>query len=163
MEAVMKFLESTGFSLVMDNPLQLVMLAVSCFLLYLAIVKKFEPMLLLPIAFGMLLTNLPGAGMYHAELFEGGHVHWDMFANGVTLANGTTEAVGLIDILYLGVKLGVYPCLIFMGVGCMTDFAPLIANPKSLLLGAAAQLGIFATYCGAIAFGFTNAEVGSIG
>ena len=163
MEAIMKFLESTGFYMVADNPLQLVMLAVSCVLLYLAIVKKFEPMLLLPIAFGMLLTNLPGAGMYHAALFEGGHVHWEMFAEGVPLANGTTEATGLIDVLYLGVKLGIYPCLIFLGVGCMTDFAPLIANPKSLLLGAAAQLGIFVTYCGAIVLGFTNQEASSIG
>ena len=163
MDAIMKFLESTGFYLVGENPLQLVMLAVSCVLLYLAIVKKFEPMLLLPIAFGMLLTNLPGAGMYHAELFEGGHVHWDMFADGVELANGVTEAVGLIDILYLGVKLGVYPCLIFMGVGCMTDFAPLIANPKSLLLGAAAQLGIFVTYIGATLLGFAPNAAASIG
>ncbi len=163
MDAIVKFLESTGFYLVSENPLQLVMLAVSCVLLYLAIVKKFEPMLLLPIAFGMLLTNLPGAGMYHAELFEGGHVHWDMFANGVPLADGATEAVGLIDILYLGVKLGVYPCLIFMGVGCMTDFAPLIANPKSLLLGAAAQLGIFATYIGATLLGFAPNAAASIG
>ena len=163
MDAIVKFLESTGFYLVGENPLQLVMLAVSCVLLYLAIVKKFEPMLLLPIAFGMLLTNLPGAGMYHAELFEGGHVHWDMFADGVPLANGATEAVGLIDILYLGVKLGVYPCLIFMGVGCMTDFAPLIANPKSLLLGAAAQLGIFVTYIGATLLGFAPNAAASIG
>ena len=163
MDAIVKFLESTGFYLIGENTLQLVMLAVSCVLLYLAIVKKFEPMLLLPIAFGMLLTNLPGAGMYHAELFEGGHVHWDMFANGVPLADGATEAVGLIDILYLGVKLGVYPCLIFMGVGCMTDFAPLIANPKSLLLGAAAQLGIFVTYIGATLLGFAPNAAASIG
>ncbi|MBQ1985557.1 MAG: sodium ion-translocating decarboxylase subunit beta, partial [Clostridia bacterium] len=163
MDDIVKFLESTGFYLIGENPLQLVMLAVSCVLLYLAIVKKFEPMLLLPIAFGMLLTNLPGAGMYHAELFEGGHVHWDMFADGVPLANGATEAVGLIDILYLGVKLGVYPCLIFMGVGCMTDFAPLIANPKSLLLGAAAQLGIFVTYIGATLLGFAPNAAASIG
>ena len=163
MEAIVKFLESTGFYLVGQNPLQLVMLAVSCVLLYLAIVEKFEPMLLLPIAFGMLLTNLPGAGMYHAEVFAGGHVHWDMFANGVPVADGVTEAVGLIDILYLGVKLGVYPCLIFMGVGCMTDFAPLIANPKSLLLGAAAQLGIFVTYIGASLLGFAPNAAASIG
>ena len=111
----------------------------------------------------MLLTNLPGAGIYHAELFEGGHVHWEMFAEGVKLANGSTEAAGLLDVLYLGVKLGVYPCLIFIGVGCMTDFGPLIANPKSLLLGAAAQLGIFVTYVGAVLLGFTPAQAGSIG
>ena len=157
MEAITNFLNSTGFAKLGENPLQLVMLAVSCVLLYLAIVKKFEPLLLLPIAFGMLLTNLPGAGIYHAELFEGGHVHWEMFAEGVKLANGSTEAVGLLDVLYLGVKLGVYPCLIFIGVGCMTDFGPLIANPKSLLLGAAAQLGIFVTYVGAVLLGFTPA------
>ena len=163
MDAIMKFLESTGFYMVMDNPLQLVMIAVSCVLLYLAIVKKFEPLLLLPIAFGMLLTNLPGAGMFHSELFAGGHVHWEMFAEGVPLANGTTEAVGLLDVLYLGVKLGVYPCLIFIGVGCGTDFGPLIANPKTLLLGAAAQLGIFFTYVGAILLGFTPEQAGSIG
>ena len=149
MEAITNFLNSTGFAQLGENPLQLAMLAVSCVLLYLAIVKKFEPLLLLPIAFGMLLTNLPGAGIYHAALFEGGHVHWEMFAEGIPLANGSTEAAGLLDVLYLGVKLGVYPCLIFIGVGCMTDFGPLIANPKSLLLGAAAQLGIFVTYVGA--------------
>ncbi len=163
MDAIMKFLESTGFALVAEQPLQLVMLAISCVLLYLAIVKKFEPMLLLPIAFGMLLTNLPGAGMYHAELFAEGHVHWEMFSTGVPLDNGTFENVGLIDVLYLGVKLGVYPCLIFMGVGAMTDFGPLIANPKSLLLGAAAQTGIFITYVGSKLLGFTDAQAGSIG
>lgn len=109
-------------------------------------------MLLLPIAFGMLLTNLPGAEMYHPELFADGHVHWDLF-----------EGAGLIDYLYLGVKLGIYPCLIFLGIGAMTDFGPLIANPKSLLLGAAAQLGIFVTYFGASLLGFTPAEASSIG
>lgn len=168
MEAITKFLESTGFYMLMDNPLQLVMIAISCVLLYLAIVKKFEPLLLLPIAFGMLLTNLPGAGMYHAELFAEGHVHWEMFASGVPIgvdAAGETiyEAVGLLDVLYLGVKLGVYPCLIFIGVGCGTDFGPLIANPKTLLLGAAAQLGIFITYVGAILLGFTPEQASSIG
>ena len=163
MDAIVNFLKSTGFYLLGENPLYLVMIAIACVLLYLAIVKKFEPMLLLPIAFGMLLTNLPGAGVYHAALFEGAHVHWEMFATGVPLANGGTEAVGLIDVLYLGVKLGVYPCLIFVGVGCMTDFGPLIANPKSLLLGAAAQLGIFITYIGAVLLGFTPEQASSIG
>jgi len=124
-------------------------------LLYLAIVKQFEPLLLLPIAFGMFLTNLPGAEMYHAEFFAGGHIEWSEFAAG---------NAGLLDILYLGVKLGIYPPLIFIGVGAMTDFGPLIANPKSLLLGAAAQLGIFGTFVGARAiFGFTGAEASSIG
>ena len=130
-----------------------VMIALACFLLYLAIKKQFEPLLLLPIAFGMLLTNLPGADMFHSELFAGGHVHWDIFV----------DNAGLIDYLYLGVKLGIYPCLIFIGVGSMTDFGPLIANPKSFLLGAAAQLGIFATFIGAYALGFAPNECGSIG
>ena len=129
-------------------------LAVACVLLYLAIVKKFEPLLLLPIAFGMLLTNLPGAGMYHAEFFANGEVDWASL--------GALDG-GLIDYLYLGVKLGIYPCLIFVGVGAMTDFGPLIANPKSLLLGAAAQLGIFITFVGARLLGFTGAEASSIG
>ncbi len=155
MEAITNFLEQTGFAQISDNPLNLVMIALSCFLLYLAIVKKFEPLLLLPIAFGMLLTNLPGAGLFHPELFAEGHVHWELFAAG--------DGVGLIDYLYLGVKLGIYPSLIFIGVGAMTDFGPLIANPKSLLLGAAAQVGIFATFIGATLMGFTQAEAGSIG
>ena len=130
-----------------------IMIAIAMLLLYLAIKHKFEPLLLLPIAFGMLLTNLPGAEMYHAELFADGHVHWDIFV----------AKAGLIDYLYLGVKLGIYPCLIFVGVGAMTDFGPLIANPKSFLLGAAAQLGIFTTFLGALVLGFTPAEAGSIG
>lgn len=129
------------------------MILVAFFLLYLAIRHKFEPLLLFTIAFGMLLTNLPDANLYHTELFEGGHVHWDIF-----VANA-----GLLDYLYLGVKLGIYPCLIFVGVGAMTDFGPLIANPKSFLLGAAAQIGIFATFLGAYALGFTPAQAGSIG
>ncbi len=148
MDAILNFLGSTGFAFIANNWTSLIMIAVACVLLYLAIVKKFEPLLLLPIAFGMLLTNLPGADMYHEQLFSGGHVHWEMFGNGIPLADGTTVQPGLIDILYLGVKLGIYPCLIFVGVGAMTDFGPLIANPKSLLLGAAAQLGIFATFLG---------------
>ena len=162
MEAITNFLNSTGFAQLGENPLQLVMIAVSCVLLYLAIVKKFEPLLLLPIAFGMLLTNLPGAGIYHAALFEGGHVHWEMFAEGIPLANGSTEAAGLLDVLYLGVKLGVYPCLIFIGVGCMTDFGPLIANPISFIMGAAAQLGIYLAYFFAIFMGFNGREAAAI-
>jgi oxaloacetate decarboxylase beta subunit len=159
------------------------MIFISFVLMYLAIVKKFEPLLLLPIAFGMLVTNLPGAEMYHEILFAGGHINWHLFGgNPVTAeflaelsAMGVSEAVlgnvevgqtislGLIDILYLGVKLGIYPCLIFMGVGAMTDFGPLIANPKSLLLGAAAQIGIFVTFAGCRLMGFTGPEAGSIG
>ena len=155
-EKVSKFLNDTGFAqLFAGNWLCLVMIVVACVLFYLAIVKKFEPLLLLPIGFGMLLTNLPGAGLFHPELFDGGHVHWANFTN--------SNNVGLLDYLYLGVKLGIYPCIIFVGVGAMTDFGPLLANPKSFLLGAAAQLGIFATFLGALALGFTYAEAGSIG
>ncbi len=159
------FLESGFYSIFanfMDGGWKtVVMLAVSCVLLYLAIVKKFEPLLLLPIAFGMLLANLPGAEMFHEEIFAGGHVNWPAFAGkDPALAHITP---GLLDYLYLGVKLGIYPCLIFLGIGCMTDFGPLIANPASLLLGAAAQLGIFLTYIGAKLLGFTSMEAGAIG
>ena len=154
-KAVSDFVGQAGFKGFVDDWRYAVMILVSFLLLYLAIVKKFEPLLLMPIAFGMLLTNLPGAGMFHAELFAGGHVHWADFALG--------SGVGLLDYLYLGVKLGIYPCLIFIGVGAMTDFGPLIANPKSLLLGAAAQVGIFATFLGALALGFNYWESGSIG
>ncbi|MBE6641988.1 MAG: sodium ion-translocating decarboxylase subunit beta [Ruminococcaceae bacterium] len=143
MDAIKDFLSTTGFAMFADNWGQLAMLFISFALLYLAIVKKFEPLLLLPIAFGMLLSNLPGAGMYNAEIFAEGHVHWEYFAGKMDVTPG------LLDYLYLGVKLNIYPCLIFLGVGAMTDFGPLIANPKSLLLGAAAQLGIFSTYLGA--------------
>ena len=148
MQELMNFVQETGFYRLYENPMSLIMVAIACVLLYLAIVKKFEPLLLLPIAFGMLLTNLLGADMYHEQLFAGGHVHWEMFGEGIPLADGTRVQPGLIDVLYLGVKLGIYPCLIFIGVGAMTDFGPLIANPKSLLLGAAAQLGIFLTFLG---------------
>ena len=148
MEPILNFLQQTGFYMIAQgNQNTLIMVAIACVLLYLAIVKKFEPLLLLPIAFGMLLTNLIGAEVFHEELFAGGHVHWDLFGGAVNEA-GKVITPGLIDILYLGVKLGVYPCLIFIGVGAMTDFGPLIANPKSLLLGAAAQLGIFITFLG---------------
>ena len=240
MEAIANFFVSTGFYQFFqgDNWKSAIMLVIAVVLLFLGIVKKFEPLLLVPIAFGMLVTNLPGAEMFHEILFAGGHVHWDLFggepitaqflsemlANGVsadmlqpyadslmtaaqstfdpgvldnlmaqlaasgseavgTLSNqldalvtaeqylasygmtlsNVTVSVGLIDVLYLGIKLGIYPCLIFMGVGAMTDFGPLIANPKSLLLGAAAQLGIFLTYVGCRLMGFTGAEASSVG
>ncbi|MBQ2796965.1 MAG: sodium ion-translocating decarboxylase subunit beta [Tidjanibacter sp.] len=155
-ESISKFLETSGIYMMFAEAggwKCLVMLALACFLLYLAIKKQYEPLLLLPIAFGMLLTNLPGAEMFHSELFEGGHVHWQELA-----AKG-----GLLDYLYLGVKCGIYPCLIFIGVGAMTDFGPLIANPKSFLMGAAAQIGIFLTFLGANAMGFSPTEAGSIG
>ena len=236
----------SGISLFMHNPLALVMVGIACFLIYLAIVKKFEPLLLLPIAFGMLLTNLLGSEVFHEELFAGGHANWSLFggailveskdllnlaeltvnnagailnsagtvigqitesftagaylnevgaliaedgtlladsvaviingagafisdglvynAAGIQLANaGKTISPGLLDYLYLGVKLGIYPCLIFMGVGAGTDFGPLISNPKTLIIGAAAQLGIFLTFLGASVLGFTPQEAGAIG
>ena len=157
-ETLSDFAESSGIGKMLNTENEgdwrnIMMIAIACLLLYLAIVKQFEPLLLLPIAFGMLLSNIPGANMFHESLFAGGHVHWgDFYAN-----------AGLLDYLYLGVKLGIYPCLIFIGIGAMTDFGPLISNPKSLLLGAAAQLGIFATFIGALALGFTGPEAGSIG
>ncbi|MBQ4349801.1 MAG: sodium ion-translocating decarboxylase subunit beta [Clostridia bacterium] len=125
-------------------------------LFYLAIVKKFEPLLLLPIAFGMLLANLPGADLFHMDLFiheDGSPINMQQIA----------EQGNLIDFLYLGVKLGIYPSLIFLGVGAMTDFSALIANPKSLLMGAGAQFGVFVAFSGAILLGFTPWEAGSIG
>ncbi len=240
MEAILNFINDTGFVLFLQSGgwKNLVMLCIACFLLYLGIGKKFEPLLMVTIAFGMLMTNLPGAGMFHEIFFAGGHIHWDLIGGGPITAeflnemqtlgvsqnvlapyaeqlmaaaraafspeaiesvmaeisnsaggalstlevqiqallqaeqaaayygielSNVTVSTGLIDILYLGVKLGIYPCLIFMGVGAMTDFGPLIANPKSLLLGAAAQVGIFLTYAGCRFMGFTGAEASSIG
>ena len=240
MDAIIRFLQDTGFYLFSQdgNWRCLIMLGIACVLLYLGIVKKFEPLLLVPIAFGMLITNLPGANMFHEIFFAGGHIHWDLIGGqpvtaslladlhsqgvaenvlapyiqqlmtaaqtafspemveqaiaavteeagaaitaleaqlqalvqaeqaaayyGMTLSD-ITITPGLVDILYLGVKLGIYPCQIFMGVGAMTDFGPLIANPKSLLLGAAAQLGIFITFVGCRLMGFTGPESSAIG
>ena len=185
MEAIMNFIQDTGFYRIATGDWKvLIMMVFSFVLMYLAIVKKFEPLLLVPISFGMLITNLPGAEMYHEILFAGGHVNWEIFGGAPVTAELLTElagmgvsdavlntvtvgqsiSVGLIDVLYLGVKLGIYPCLIFMGVGAMTDFGPLIANPKSLLLGAAAQLGIFITFVGCRLSGlFNELEASSIG
>ena len=151
-DTIQKFLSEMMFAEVITSG-KWIMILVACFFLYLAIHKQYEPLLLLPIAFGMLITNLPGAEMYHTELFEGGHVHWENFS----------ATAGLIDYLYLGVKLGIYPPLIFLAVGAMTDFGPLIANPKSLLLGAAAQLGIFTAFFGALIFGMTPEQAASVG
>lgn len=131
-----------------------IMIFISCVLFYLAIAKEYEPLLLLPIAFGMLLTNLPGANLYHPELFitESGKVDIiEIFNNG-----------GLLDFLYLGVKFGVYPPLIFLGIGAMTDFGPLLSNPKSILLGAAAQIGIFITFICALLLGFSQEVAAAI-
>ena len=134
----------------------LVMLAIGCFLLWLAISKKFEPLLLTGIAFGCILTNLPGAGLYHQEL-------WDQFMQHEIGFGDIMLQGGLLDFFYIGVKTSIYPCLIFIGVGAMTDFGPLLSNPKSLLLGAAAQMGVFAAFFGATLLGFTAAEAASIG
>ena len=165
-EILLKLWNDSGFAaissgFISDNGWQYaVMLIISFALLYLAIVKKFEPLLLVGIAFGCLLTNLPKGGLYHQEL-------WDAFMNpdspvyhsyGEIMRNG-----GLLDIFYIGVKTSLYPCLIFMGVGAMTDFGPLMSNPKSLLLGAAAQMGVFAAFFGAVALGFSAEEAASIG
>ena len=245
MDSLTGLWQTSGIAQYLSNPQALIMVGIACVLLYLAIVKQFEPLLLLPIAFGMLLTNLLGSEVYHEELFSGGHVNWGLFGgallvkspdlmnltdlvingaggvllngnvigtisshlteaamfndagavvamadptrvlfdsvqivmNGAYLSDGTVYSAlgaavatagkeisaGLLDYLYLGVKLGIYPCLIFMGVGAGTDFGPLISNPKTLLLGAAAQAGIFFTFIAARVLGFTGAESGAIG
>ena len=161
-EILLDLWKDSGFSAIISDFTSggwqnLVMLVIACVLLYLAIVKKFEPLLLCGIAFGCLLTNLPGAGLYNKGL-------WDQFmahkiGYGTILMEG-----GLLDIFYIGVKTSLYPCLIFMGVGAMTDFGPLLSNPKSLLLGAAAQLGVFAAFFAARASGFfTGMEAAAIG
>ena len=158
LESIQNFLESTGIARLFSNPdwwQPVVMYIIAAVLVYLAVVKGYEPLLLLPIAIGMLLTNLPGAGMFHAEFFIG-TADVDF---GKVLHEG-----GLIDLLYLGVKLGIYPCLIFIGIGAMTDFSPLIANPKSLLIGAGAQLGVFVAFGFALLSGlFTPQEAAAIG
>ena len=155
LDAVTGIATESGFAGLLETPGYLIMIIIACVLLYLAIVKQFEPLLLLPIAFGMLLANLPFGGVIHMEFFltESGHPDFMRVLN----------EGGLADMLYLGVKLGIYPPLIFLGIGTMTDFGPLISNPKSLLLGAAAQLGIFTTYIGAKFLGFTGPEAASIG
>ena len=171
-DSIISFMGSTGIAALIENAKSALaagaqgfdsiiavigtplMIVIACVLLYLAIVKQFEPLLLMPIAFGMLLSNLPmfansGAIMMHPEYFTDsqylidGHIDMNLiFSKG-----------GLLDLLYLGVKLGIYPPLIFLGIGCMTDFGPLIANPKSIILGAAAQLGVFLTFLGALVLG----------
>ena len=185
MQAILDFCAQTGFYRLIQpgGAASIVMLAIALVLLYLAIGKSFEPLLLIPIAFGMLCTNLLGADMFHEILFAGGHVQWGLLSGAPITEEGLAQmagagvsdavlsqwsagdvvAAGLMDYLYLGVKLGIYPCLIFMGVGAMTDFGPLIANPKSLLLGAAAQLGIFMTFVGTRWMGFSPAQASSIG
>lgn len=168
MDKIIEFAKTTGFYMlfgnIRENWTSLVMILISLLLLYLGIKKQFEPLLLVGIAFGMLLTNLTaftGAdnAMYHTELWAefmaAGEHHYDY---GYILSNG-----GLLDFLYIGVKTCIYPCLIFIGIGAMTDFEPLIASPKSLLLGAAAQVGIFVTFIGCLALAFPAEAAASIG
>ena len=178
LDAIKNFVGTTGIAKLFSESnwwQYIVMYVIVGALFYLAIVKKFEPLLLLPIAFGMLLANLPGAELIHLDFFfdeyyvetypdiwksvveSGGHVPMTTMIEEV-INNG-----GLLDILYLGVKLGIYPSLIFLGVGAMTDFSPLIANPKSLLMGAGAQFGVFAAFFFALFLGFTPMEAGAIG
>lgn len=174
LDGFLKFCEGTGIALLINPDTYIwwqtiLMIAIACVLLYLAIVKKFEPLLLVPIAFGMLLANLPQtANIMHPEWFS----NPEFFVNGHIDFGKVLNEGGLLDLLYLGVKLGIYPPLIFLGIGAMTDFGPLIANPKSILLGAAAQLGVFFTFLGALfigdmgwaAFGFNEAaSIGIIG
>ena len=160
LESLLNFWESTGiYKLINSVEAQwwqtIVMLGIVCVLAYLAIVRGFEPLLLLPIAIGMLLTNLPGGGLFHESYF----MTSDPINYGEVLRHG-----GLLDILYIGVKTGLYPCLIFIGIGAMTDFTPLISNPKSLLIGAGAQFGVFVAFSGALLSGaFTPEQAASIG
>ncbi len=161
LESLKNFWESTGIYRLINSLdaawwQTIIMLLIVCVLVYLAIVKKFEPLLLLPIAIGMLLTNLPGGNMFHSDFFMNPDVPINY---GQILREG-----GLIDLLYIGVKTGIYPCIIFVGIGAMTDFTPLISNPKSLLIGAGAQFGVFVAFSGALLSGqFTALEAASIG
>ncbi len=161
-EILLNLWNDSGFNAIISGFLahsswqSLVMIVIACVMFYLGIVKKFEPLLMVGLAAGCLLTNLPGGELYHPEL-------WTAFMNGEAGYGQIMHDGGLLDIFYIGVKAGVYPCLIFMGVGAMTDFGPLLSNPKSLLLGAAAQLGVFAAFFGACLMGFTAAEAASIG
>lgn len=151
LDSIINFLNSTGVAKLLQNEgswKNLVMIAVAGVLVYLAIVKKFEPLLLLPIAIGMLLTNLPGSTLFHLDFFIQPEINY-----GQILHDG-----GFLDLLYLGVKLGIYPSLIFIGIGAMTDFSPLISNPKSLIIGAGAQLGVFVAFSFALLSGFFSPE-----
>ena len=156
LDSFFKFMETTGVARLFSESdwwKTAIMFVISGVLVYLAIVKGFEPLLLLPIAIGMLLTNLPGADLFHLDMFIAPEIDY-----GAVLHDG-----GLLDLLYLGVKLGIYPSLIFMGIGAMTDFSPLISNPKSLLIGAGAQFGVFVAFSAAVLMGFTPEQAASIG
>ena len=163
MDKIFDFLKGTGFYMLFgnlkDNWGSLVMIIVALFLLWLGIKRQFEPLLLVGIAFGMLLTNLTAftgsEALYHTDL-------WEEFLNTHSYSNILAHG-GLLDYLYIGVKTGIYPCLIFIGIGAMTDFGPLISNPKSLILGAAAQIGIFFTFLGCVKLGFVQEAAASIG
>jgi len=155
-EIIQRLWLDSGFVRLFGHWENAVMIVIACVLFYLAIVRKFEPLLLLGIAFGMLLANLPLSGMMHMELFSGKSMAEINF--GQILRQG-----GLLDVLYLGVKLNLYPCLIFMGIGAMTDFGPMLSRPSSMLLGASAQLGVYCAFILAIVFGFGGHEAASIG
>ena len=148
-----ELITGSGFAGLITDPRQIIMILIACVLLYMGIVKKFEPLLLVGIAFGMLLTNIPFGAIYHEEYWLTTNINY-----GEILRHG-----GLVDILYIGVKTGLYPSLIFMGVGASTDFGPMIANPKSMILGAAAQFGVYIAFVGAIALGMPANEAASIG
>ena len=159
LQSVQTFLGDTGVAQLFANGPEgaiktLIMIAIAGVLIYLAIGKGFEPLLLLPIAIGMLLTNIPGVELFHSD--------WYMTEGTIDYLHILNKGE-LLDILYIGVKTGLYPCLIFIGIGAMTDFAPLISNPKSLLIGAGAQLGVFVAFSGAIFLGFSVLEAASIG
>ena len=161
-EILLKLWSDSGFNHIISGFFSdfgwqnLVMIVIACVMFYLGIVKKFEPLLMIGLAAGCLLTNLPGGNLYHPEL-------WSAFMDGKIGYGAILHDGGLLDIFYIGVKSGVYPCLIFMGVGAMTDFGPLLSNPKSLLLGAAAQMGVFVAFFFATLLGFTGPEAASIG
>ena len=161
-EILLKLWTDSGFYAIISGFLaqngwqNLIMICIACGMFYLGIVKKFEPLLMIGLAAGCLLTNLPGGELYHPQM-------WTDFMNGQLGYGSIMHDGGLLDIFYIGVKAGVYPCLIFMGVGAMTDFGPLLSNPKSLLLGAAAQLGVFFAFFCATLLGFTGAQAASIG
>ena len=159
-DALLNLWQSSGFAnLDIRNAIMLVLAFV---LIYLAVGRKFEPLLLLPIAFGMLLSNLPLADLYHPEIFSGGHVHWELLGTGKEAGMNGSISVGLLDFIYLGVKLSIFPCLIFMAVGAMTDFGPLIARPSSLFMGAGAQFGISFAFVVATLLGFNANQAASI-
>lgn len=158
MEKVSTLFTSSGFAAFFAEGgwKSLIMIGVACVLLYLGIVKQFEPLLLIGIAFGMLLTNLPGSDLYHPEL-------WDMFIQGDIGYGTIMHDGGFLDILYMGVKSGLYPSLIFLGIGAMTDFGPLLSSPVSLILGSAAQLGVYMAFILVILLGFKGNAAASIG